>query len=133
MFFKTTGELIITLRVSAFPLCCGIAIVNGFGNDPRHAHRDRRDGAPTLEQIERYLQQAEADAATGEGLMRAAGVGRIGMLLAAVNTPQKVFMAPIFRRLGWRKAGRCNNIHGDGQSDIFVYRKVIAEAMDQEN
>jgi hypothetical protein len=122
----------LTLRVSAFPLCCGIAVVNGFGNDPRHAHRDRRDGAPTMAQIEDFLRRAAEDAETGEGLMRNAGVGRIGMLLAAVNTPQKAFMAPIFRRLGWRRAGRCNNIHGDGQSDIFLYRKVIAEANDQE-
>lgn len=121
-----------TLRVSAFPLCCGIAVVNGFGNDPRHPHRDRRDGAPTMEEIEEYLRQAERDAVTGEGLMAQAGVGRIGMLLAAVNTPQKVFMAPLFRRLGWRRAGRCNNIHGDGRSDIFLYRKVVAEATDQE-
>lgn len=125
-----------TLRVSAFPLCCGMAVVNGFGNDPRHAHRDQRDGAPTMEQIEAYLQQAERDAATGAG--SCGNVGRVGMLLAAVNTPQKAFMAPIFRRLGWRKAGRCNNIHGTldangvGGSDLFLYRKIIKEATDQE-
>lgn len=52
----------------------------------------------------------------------------VGMLLAAVNIPQREFMHPIFRRLGWRRAGKCNNLHSTDYSECFLYRKVIAEA-----
>lgn len=125
-----------TLRVQSFPLCCGIAVVTGFGNDPRHAHRDRRDGAPTMAEIEQYLTDAETGARTGGGVFAGTGIGRVGMLLAAVNAEQRVFMYPIFRRLGWRRAGSAQNIHnaptaqpGDAAySEIFLFRKVIANA-----
>lgn len=127
-----------TLRISGFPLCCGIAVVTGFGNDPRHAHRDRRDGAPTAQQIEQYLTDAARDGLTGNGVFAGTGLGRVGMLLAAVNAEQRVFMHPIFRRLGWRRAGKAHNIHGSATaqpgdrdySEIFLYRKVLANAQE---
>jgi len=129
-----------TLRIQPFPLCCGIAVVTGFGNDPRHAHRDRRDGAPTMAEIEQYLTNAAAGGLTGGGPFQGTGLGRVGMLLAAVNAEQRVFMQPIFRRLGWRRAGRAHNIHNhpnsrpgdDNYSEIFLYRKVLANAQDDD-
>ena len=129
-----------TLRVQPFPLCCGIAVVTGFGNDPRHAHRDRRDGAPTMVEIEQYLTNAATDGLTGGGFFAVTGIGRVGMLLGAVNREQRVFMAPIFRRLGWRRAGMAQNVHNapnalpgdEAYSEIFLFRKVLANAQEPE-
>lgn len=125
-----------TLAVDPFPLCCGIAVVSGFGNDPRHAHRDRRDGAPTQAEIEQYLTEAARFAEAGAGVFSNGlawpnNVGRVGMLLAAVNIPQREFMYPIFRRLGWRRAGVCQNLHSRDYSENFLFRKVIANAREE--
>lgn len=120
------------MRIVQFPLCCGIAVIHSFGNDPRHAHRDRRDGAPTLQQIEDYLTQAANDARTGGGIMNGIDGRPVGMLLAAVNIPQREFMHPIFRRLGWRRAGKCQNLHSTDYSECYLYRKVIAPARDED-
>jgi hypothetical protein len=51
------------------------------------------------------------------------------MLIAAVNIPQRTALAPTFRKLGWMRAGRANNLHiASGESDVFLYRKVLADA-----
>ena len=124
------------MEIHKFPLCCGIAVVFGFGNDPRHAGRDRRRGhdEQSLEDIEEGLRTIATNAADA-GLRATSGewLGRVGMLLLAVNIPQRAAMAPLLRRLGWMRAGRADNLHaGNGVSDIFLYRKVLADATTQD-
>lgn len=126
------------LSIQRMPLCCGIAVVTGFGNDPRHPHRD----SPSIEDITRYLADAQRFGVAGagrfaDGSIWPGNVSRVGMLLAAVNMPQREFMAPVFRQLGWRRAGKCQNIHGgrvqrgqEGYSEVYLYRKVLADAAD---
>lgn len=121
------------MEIHKFPLCCGIAVICGFGNDPRHAGRDARRGHAdqTIEDIERFLRVTAEQAAGPHGITATDGqaLGRVGMLLAAVNIPQRAALAATFRRLGWRRAGKANNLHVvRGDSDIFLYRKVLAEA-----
>lgn len=124
------------MEIHKFPLCCGIAVVCGFGNDPRHAGRDARRGhdGQTLEEIEAGLRTI-AQNAVGAGLTATDGtwLGRVGMLLLAVNIPQRAAMTPLLRRNGWMRAGRADNLHaGTGVSDIFLYRKVLADATTQD-
>lgn len=121
------------MQVHGSPLCCGIAIICGFGNDPVHARRDQRVGNAdqTIEDIERGLRDY-ANAGINGTLRAESGIllGAVGMLIAAVNIPQREALAPTFRALGWRKAGRANNLHiASGESDVFLYRKVLADAI----
>ena len=125
------------LTVSKFPLCCGINVLSGFGNDPTHAHRE----SPSLEEIDAFLEEMEAVAA-GRGRFAESATRRlqlngwrwqtetahhqVGMLLCALNHHQEALIRPLLQRHGWRRAGRCNN--GGGASDIQLYRKAIHAA-----
>jgi len=125
------------LTISPFPLCCGIHVLSGFGNDPTHAHRR----SPPLEEIDAFLEEMEALAAgwttfdevfnrrvhpNGWRWVSQVGHYEVGMLLCALNHHQEVLVRPLLQRHEWRRAGRCNN--GGGASDIQLYRKVIYAA-----
>lgn len=101
-----------------------------------HRGRDARRGFgdQTIEDIEEGLRDYATRGINGT-LRSDAGValGAVGMLLAAVNIPQRQALAPVFRRLGWLRAGRANNLHiASGESDVFLYRKVLADATTQD-
>lgn len=124
------------LTISKFPLCCGINVLSGFGNDPTHAHR----ASPSLEEIDAFLREmgavaagrADPEAANERALANGwrwhteVANYQVGMLLCALNHHQEVIIRPLLQRHGWRRAGRCNN--GGGASDIQLYRKVIHAA-----
>lgn len=115
------------MRVTVLPHCCGIAVVSHFGFDTRHHWRP--ENAQDLATIETQLERFATDAAVGVGYF-ANGVGRVGMLVAAINNHQRTHLHPVFIRLGWRRAGKCNNLHTNGETNVYLYRKVIAEEND---
>lgn len=115
------------MQIHAFPRCCGIAIVTHFGFDQRHNWRPENRQA--LADIETSLRAAAV--AAENGTLQATGgtrIGAVGMLLCALNNHQKDTLHTLLTRLGWRRAGKCNNLHTGGETDVFTYRKVIAEA-----
>ena len=115
------------MRVHKFPHCCGIAIVTHFGFDERHnwRHENRQE----LNDVEAALREYATAAADGTLRDHNNGlIGHVGMLICALNNHQKDTLHTLLTRLGWRRAGKCNNLHTNGQTDVFTYRKVIAEA-----
>jgi len=115
------------MRVCAFPHCCGIAIVTHFGFDEQHAWRP--ENRQELADVETAL--VAYAAAARDGTLRAtdgARIGAVGMLICALNNHQKDALHGLLTRLGWRRAGKCNNLHTGGVTDVFTYRKVISEA-----
>lgn len=110
------------MQIHPFPHCCGIAIVTHFGFDTRHDWRP--ENRQELADVETALRAYATQAADGTIL----SIGRVGMLICALNNHQKDALHTTMTRLGWRRAGKCNNLHTGGETDVFTYRKVIAEA-----
>lgn len=119
------------MRITVLPHCCGIAVVSHFGFDQRHNWRpeNRQD----IVAVETTLRAYARDAATGEGAFATAGIGAVGMLVAALNNHQKTHLHDTLMSLGWRRAGKCNNLHTNGETNVYLYRKVIAEENERVN
>lgn len=111
------------MRISAFPHCCGIAVVSHFGFDERHNWRPENT---------QQLADVEADLTAYARLARTGlpGLGTVGMLVCALNNHQKEHLHDLLMRLGWRRAGKCNNLHTNGETNVYMYRKVIEDATD---
>lgn len=114
------------MQVHKFPHCCGIAIVTHFGFDERHNWR--AENRQELADVEASLRAYAIAAQDGTLRGNDGRIGAVGMLICALNNHQKDTLHTLLTRLGWRRAGKCNNLHTDGQTDVFTYRKVIAEA-----
>lgn len=115
------------MRAHAFPHCCGIAIITHFGFDARHEWRPENRQA--LADVETGL-RAYAVAARDGSLRTTSGapIGAVGMLVCALNNHQRDALHDLLTRLGWRRSGKCNNLHTNGETDVFTYRLVIQQA-----